>query len=156
VRAAVVCPARIYGDGHGSHRLSIQVPKLIAVAKKYSVGKHVGPGENVWSNVHIDDLVPLYLMVLENAPAGSFYFAENGENSLRDVAASISRMLGYGGKTEPMTMEQAIAEFGEVGAKYSFGSNSRVRAARARKELGWKPTGRTMLDDIEHGSYAKG
>jgi hypothetical protein len=63
-------------------------------------------------------------------------------------------MLGFGGRTEPMPLEEAIAELGEISAQYSYGSNSRVRAVRARRELGWAPQGRALLDDIEHGSYA--
>ncbi len=155
VRSAVICPTLIYGRGHGVHKDSIQLPKLIALAKQHGVGKHVGPGENIWSNVHIDDVVTLYLLALEKAPAGAFYFAENGENAWLDVAAAISRLLGYGGKTEGIPIEQAVKELGEVTAHLTFGSNSRVRAVRARKELGWKPNGRPLLDDIEHGSYAQ-
>jgi hypothetical protein len=34
-----------------------------------------------------------------------------------------------------------------------MGSNSRVRAVRARRELGWAPHRPSLLEDIEHGSY---
>jgi len=30
----------------------------------------------------------------------------------------------------------------------------RVRAGRARKELGWSPKQKPLLDEIEYGSYA--
>jgi nucleoside-diphosphate-sugar epimerase len=155
VRSVVICPTMIYGKGHGAHKESIQVPKLIALAKQHGVGKHVGRGENIWSNVHIDDLVPLYALALQKAPAGAFYYAENGENSLRDVAAAISRMLGFGGRTEGMSMEEAVEQLGGAGAHFSFGSNSRVRAVRGRKELGWAPKGIAMLEEIERGCYAQ-
>jgi nucleoside-diphosphate-sugar epimerase len=154
VRAIVLCPTMIYGTGHGVHRESIQVPRLIEVARKSGVARHVGRGENVWSNVHIDDVVSLYLLALEKAPAGAFYYAENGENSYRQIAEAIGRMLGFGGRTQSMTMEESIAEFGEGAAQFSMGSNSRVRARRARRELGWKPAGRALLEEIERGYYA--
>jgi nucleoside-diphosphate-sugar epimerase len=156
VRAVVVCPTMIYGRGHGLHQESVQVPRLISLAKKHGAGRHVGRGENIWSNVHIDDLVPLYVLAFEKAPAGAFYYAENGENSYRELAEAISRMLGFGGRTQPMPIDEAVAEFGEVGAQFSYGSNSRVRAVRARRELGWAPKGRTLLDEIERGCYARG
>ena len=156
VRAVVICPTMIYGRGHGAHTDSAQVPKLIALAKKDGIGRHVGRGENIWSNVHLDDVVDLYLRALERAPAGAFYYAENGENSLRELAQAISRMLGYGGRTAPMTPNEAAAELGEGPALYSYGSNSRVRAVRARRELGWAPKGPTLIDDVERGSYAAG
>jgi len=156
VRAVIVCPTMIYGRGHGVHAESVQVPRLIALAQKHGAGRHVGRGENVWSNVHIDDLVPLYVLALEKAPAGAFYYAENGENSYREIAQAISRMLGFGGRTEPMPMPEAIAEFGETGAQFSYGSNSRVRAVRARVELGWKPKAGSLIDEIERGCYLRG
>src|SRR5262249_36397136 len=145
----------IYGRGRGVHTESIQVPKLAALARKHGVAKHVGHGENIWSNVHIDDLVDLYLAALERGPAGAFYYAENGENSLREVASAISRALGFGGRTESMSMEEAIAELGEGAASYSFGSNSRVRGVRARRELGWSPKRPPLVEDIEGGSVVQ-
>lgn len=154
VRPVVICPSLIYGHGHGVNRDSIQVPWMIALARKHGVAKHIGPGENIWSNVHIDDLVTLYLLALRDAPAGAFYYAENGENSMREVAQAISRMLGYDSGPEAMTLEEAAEEWGEGAANYTFGSNSRVRAARARTELGWRPKGPPLLDEIEQGCYA--
>jgi nucleoside-diphosphate-sugar epimerase len=154
VRAVVICPTMIYGRGRGAHAESIQVPRLIALASKDGVARHVGAGENIWSNVHIDDLVPLYLLAVDRAPAGAFYYAENGENSYRELAEAISRMLGMGGRTLPMPIDEAVAELGESGAQFSFGSNSRVRAVRARRELGWSPKARPLVEEIERGCYA--
>ena len=68
----------------------MQVPLLIKLAKKRGNAAHAGPGENIWSNVHIDDLVPLYALAIDKAPAGAFYFAENGENSMREACVSPS------------------------------------------------------------------
>jgi nucleoside-diphosphate-sugar epimerase len=130
------------------------VPWLIQVAKKFGVAKHIGPGENRWANVHIDDLVTLYLLAIDKAPAGAFYFAENGENSMREVCEAISRMLGFGGRTQAMTVEEAAAEWGEGAANDTMGSNSRVRAKRARAELNWRPHERSLIEEIEQGCYA--
>jgi nucleoside-diphosphate-sugar epimerase len=156
VRAFVIAPSLIYGRGHGLNPHSIQVPWLIALAKKAGTPRHIGPGENRWANVHIDDLVPLYLKALEKAPAGAFYFAENGENSMREVCVAIGHMLGQSGATQSMTIGEAAAVWGEGPAEDSMGSNSRVRAKRARAELGWRPQARSLIDEIERGCYAQG
>jgi len=153
LRAIVICPPLIYGIGLGASADSIQVPWMIKLAKKHGVGRHVGAGANIWSNVHINDLVDLYLRALTHAPGGAFYYAENGETSMRALADAVSRMLGYGGRTEPLSVEEAVAEWGEGGARYTMGSNSRVRAVRAREELGWSPSAPPLLDEIEHGCY---
>src|SRR6267143_171154 len=93
VRSVVIRPTMIYGEGRGSRKESAQVPALIDNAKKAGVGLHIGKGENIWANVHIDDVTELYLLALQKAPAGALYYAENGEELLKNVAASISRML---------------------------------------------------------------
>lgn len=152
VRSVIVCPSLIYGIGHGAGRDSVQVPLLIKLAKQRGNAAHAGPGENIWSNVHIDDLVPLYALAIDKAPAGSFYFAENGENSMRDTCDSINRMLGFAGPPSPMSMQEAAAAWSEGTAEDTMASNSRVRAKRAR-QLGWKPKARGLIEEIEHGCY---
>jgi nucleoside-diphosphate-sugar epimerase len=144
----------IYGGGHGVRTESAQVPALIENAKKAGIGLHIGRGENLWSNVHIDDVVDLYLLTLEKAPAGALYYAENGENALKEVVAAISRMLGFGGRTRNWSPQEAEAALG-LKAHSSFASNSRVRGKRARAELGWKPKGIGILEEIEHGHYKR-
>jgi nucleoside-diphosphate-sugar epimerase len=155
VRSVVIAPSLIYGLGHGLNSHSIQVPWLIQVAKKFGVAKHIGPGENRWANVHIDDLMALYVLAIKKAPAGAFYYAENGENSMREVCEAISRMLGQGGRTQSMTVEEAATEWGEGPANDTMGSNSRVRANRARAELKWRPMARSLIEEIERGCYAQ-
>ena len=154
VRSVIICPSLIYGLGTGAAKQSIQVPWLIALAKKAGVAKHYGPGENIWSNVHIADLVDLYRLALERAPAGAFYFAENGENSMKDICEAINRKLGVAGSTVPMSFEEAAREWGEGATQNTMGSNSRVRAIRARAELGWNPSQPSLISEIEQGGYA--
>lgn len=155
VRSVVIAPSLIYGRGRGLNPHSMQVPWLIALAKKSGIAKHIGSGENRWSNVHIDDLVALYLLAIEKPPAGAFYFAENGENSMLEICEAINRMLGFGSATQSMTIEEAAAEWGEGAAENTMGSNSRVRAKRARAELGWQPQGPSLIEEIERGCYAR-
>ena len=154
VRAVVVRPTMIYGGGKGVRTESAQVPALIDNAKKEGIGVHIGRGENYWANVHIDDVVELYVLALAKAPAGALYYAENGEEQLKNVAASISRLLGYGGKTRNWSPQEAEAALGPK-AISSFGSNSRVRGKRSRAELGWKPGGLPVLEEIEGGHYKR-
>ena len=138
VRTIVVCPTMIYGNGLGLARDSAQIPGLAKRAKASGVVRHVGQGLNIWSNVHVEDVADLYRLALAKAPAGAFYFAENGEASYREICAAIARRLGLG-KPEPWPFEDAAKEIGENSAAYTFGSNSRVRARRARSEVGWQP-----------------
>jgi nucleoside-diphosphate-sugar epimerase len=148
VRSSVLCNSMIYGTGSGLHADSVQIPKLVAQARKSGVVRMVGPGLNIWSNVHIDDVVDLYVTALERAPAGGFYFVENGEAALRDIAEAIARRLGLG-EPEAWPLDEAAKEWGMMAATYSFGSNSRVRGRRARAELGWSPKHASVTQWIE-------
>lgn len=154
VRSVVIRPTMIYGEGRGMRKDSAQVPALIENAKKAGVGLHIGRGENIWANVHIDDVVEVYALALQKAPAGALYYAENGEEALKNVVASISRMLGFGGKTRQWSPQDAEAALGPK-AHSSFGSNSRVSGKRARAELGWQPKGVPILQEIEQGHYRR-
>ena len=154
VRTVIIAPSLIYGAGLGASPDSMQVPWLIDLARRTGGARHIGPGTNVWSNVHIRDLVELYVLALEKAPAGAFFYAENGENAMRDVCTAISRMLGFGGSTVDMSLAEAAGYWGEGPANDTMASNSRVRARRARAELGWAPKSPSLIEEIERGCYA--
>ena len=154
LRPIIICPSLIYGMGRGPAADSIQVPLLITLARKSRGAKHLGPGANIWSNVHLDDLVDLYLLALASAPPSAFYFAENGENSMSEVCVAINRMLNFDKPPVPMSGDEAGREWGESVAQNTMGSNSRVRAVRARKELGWCPHRPSLIEEIEQGCYA--
>lgn len=154
VRSTVICPTMIYGRGRGPKANSIQVPWLIDLARESGAGRYLGDGANIWSYVHIDDLIDLYLLALESAPAGSFFFAEQGECRLRDIAAAISRMLGFAGKIRPLSVDEAARRWSPEAAHFAFGSNSRVTAEKARRMLGWSPTRPGLIEEIERGCYS--
>ena len=148
VRSIVVCPTMIYGNGLGLARDSAQIPGLAKRARASGVVRHVGKGLNVWSNVHVEDVADVYRLALTRAPAGAFYFAENGEASYRDICAAIARRLGLGAP-QAWPFEEAAMELGENSAAYTFGSNSRVRGKRTRGELGWQPRHASAIRWIE-------
>ncbi|AZF64130.1 NAD-dependent epimerase/dehydratase family protein [Pseudomonas sp. LBUM920] len=148
IRAVVICPSSIYGTGTGVHTQSVQIPWLITQAQESGVVRVVGTGVNRWSNVHIHDVAELYLLALQNAPAGAFCFVENGEASFLEIGQALARRL----KLEPLgfwSVEQATERWGYLHAHYTFGTNSRVTAKRARQELGWAPTHASVLEWIE-------
>jgi len=148
VRAVVICPSNIYGIGTGVHKESVQIPYLVQQARESGIVRVVGKGVNRWSNVHVLDVAELYLLALEKAPAGAFYFIENGEASFLDIGQSIAHRL----KLDPVqfwTVDEATERWGYLHAHYTFGTNSRVHAKRARQELSWTPEFNSVLKWIE-------
>jgi nucleoside-diphosphate-sugar epimerase len=150
IRAVIICPTMVYGTGRGLQPDSDQIPKLTRYSRERGAGLYIGKGLNRWSNVYIDDLVSLYQLALEKAPAASFFFAENGEATLKEVATSVSRALGFGGKTESWKAEDALRAEGDW-ARFALGSNSRVRAVNARRLLGWSPQGPSLAEAVVSG-----
>jgi nucleoside-diphosphate-sugar epimerase len=144
VRSVVICPTMVYGIGRGLQPESDQIPKLIDLSKKSGAGVYFGKGLNRYSNVHIDDLVSLFLLAIDKAPGGSFFFAENGHSSFGEIALMISHHFGLEGKTISIPVEQVVAQFGEA-TRLGVASNSYVSAANARR-LGWSPKSPSLSD----------
>ncbi|MET1079612.1 MAG: NAD-dependent epimerase/dehydratase family protein [Pseudomonas sp.] len=147
IRSAVLCNTLIYGHGLGLSRDSVQLPRLLKQAQRSGVVRHVGRGLNIWSNVHIADVVELYRLALERTPAGTFYFVESGEAAFRDMSQAIADALHLG-QAQDWPLEQAVAEWGYEMANYGLGSNSRVRGQHARQLLGWTPRQPTVFEWI--------
>jgi len=147
IRSVVICPSMIYGKGRGLQPDSDQIPKIIALSKQVGAGVYFGKGLNRYSNVHIDDLVDLYLLALEKAPGGSFFFAENGDASFKEIAEMLSHSLGLGGKTVSISVEDVVRQYGDAG-RYGVTSNSLVRAVNARR-LGWSPKAPSIAEYLE-------
>jgi nucleoside-diphosphate-sugar epimerase len=147
IRSVVICPTMIYGRGSGFHKSSSQIPSLIAQAKKDGVARYFGRGSNRWSNVHISDVVALYLLAIERAKPGDFFFVENGEENIKNIAEEIGRQLGFGQAAQSWAREDAEREWSK-GAVFSLASNSRVIAAKARRELEWQPRINNVIASI--------
>jgi nucleoside-diphosphate-sugar epimerase len=145
INSVVICPSLIYGVGKGLHTKSVQIPFLATNALNQGIVQIVGEGKNTWSNVHIDDVVDLFCLALDKAPAGAFYFAANGEASFLDLGQALKQRLQFS-KLENLSPEVAAEHWGVGMAFFSLGSNSRVRAVRARKELGWMPKHSSVLE----------
>ncbi|WP_426321722.1 NAD-dependent epimerase/dehydratase family protein [Microbacterium sp. E-13] len=149
IRAIVVRPAMVYGDG-----ASEQLPLLLRHALSSGRSIYAESGENRWGNVYLYDLAELYLLALENAEAGSVYNIASGECEMREIANGIATVLGQGaGISVPLATAQDT-----LGARWvdvALASNSRVDSTLARDELGWSPAGPSLLEDLIHGSYKR-
>ncbi|WP_285417932.1 NAD-dependent epimerase/dehydratase family protein [Pseudomonas sp. efr-133-TYG-5] len=149
VNSAVICNTLIYGHSLGVHRDSVQLPRLLRQARKSGVVRHVGSGQNIWSNVHIEDVVALYLLALTRNVPGTFYFVESGEAAFIDMTTAMAEALQLGAPQD-WPLKDAEAEWGYEMANYGLGSNSRVRGRHARQLLGWTPKRTSVVEWIRH------
>ena len=162
IRTAIVCPPTIYGEGRGpGNQQSIQVPALVRIALERKGAIHVGRGEAYLTTIHVSDLSDLYLKLFDAASAGGgsaswdengYYFANAEELHWGDVSKSIALealKLDLIPSAEVVSISTKEAnEMMKMGAEL-LGGNSRQRAIRARKLLGWTPRGQPLLEGIE-------
>jgi nucleoside-diphosphate-sugar epimerase len=147
IRSIIICPSMIYGSGLGVRTHSIQIPLMTKTAKNTGVSKYIGSGKNIWSNLHIDDCADAYLLALEKAKAGSYFYLESGEESLVNLANAISKSLGYTESARAMDFKEAVNLWGAP-MSLSLSSNSRLNADKAKIMLEWEPKHSNILNDI--------
>ncbi|KAL1404873.1 hypothetical protein Q8F55_008484 [Vanrija albida] len=153
-RTYIVLPSTIYGIADHqfaqaglSNPQSQQVPHLTRWSIDRRAGAVVGRGDNLWPNVHVDDVGDLFALVYGHAVAGGehgaggYFFAESGEHSLKQVGDAIGAALykrGLADAPGAKTLSDAELDKYAGGSKY-LGGNSRARGVRSRA-IGWKPT----------------
>jgi nucleoside-diphosphate-sugar epimerase len=126
------------------------VTALIAIAREKGVSAYVGDGENRWPAAHLLDAARLYRLALEKGTAGARYHAVAEEGvQLKDIAVAIGRGLNVPVTSIPR--EQAQEHFGFFG--FFAGRDSPTSSARTQEQLGWHPTGATLLTDLGNMRY---
>lgn len=148
VRAIVVRPASIvYGRGGGG-----VVTSQVKSAREQGVVRYIGNGDNRKTPVHVGDLASLYVLALEKANPGEVFIgAEEEIVTQKQVAEAASRAGGAGGKVVSWPYDDAMKAMGFFA--YILALSSVVSGAKARRVLGWQPSGPTLMDELDHGSY---
>lgn len=143
VRSAVVRLPRSVHDAGGRYGFA---GMLIQLARLRGVSAFVGDGAQRWPAVHRDDAASLFRLALEQAPPGSVLHAVGDEGDpMRAIAEVIGRRLGVPVESAP------VEGFGPLGA--IFAADQPSSSALTRERFGWKPTGPSLLDDLETGDY---
>lgn len=128
------------------------VTYLIALARQKGVSAYVGDGLKRWAAVHVIDAAHLYRLVLEKGLAGARYHAVAEEGvPLRDVAEAIGRGLKV--PVVSKSGEEAAAHFGFLA--HFLGRDVTGSSAQTQKQLGWRPTGPTLITDLNNMRYSE-
>ncbi|KAF9236710.1 hypothetical protein BU15DRAFT_89011 [Melanogaster broomeanus] len=163
VKTCIVLPGLVYGIAKTrlvslgvQNPRSQQIPTIIETGLDRRQGGIIGKGLNIWSHVHIEDLVGLYMHIFDAAIGYGrlysgrlgFYFGENGECAFGEIFRVVARELHARGcgDIKPTVFTQKEME------KYftpMMGANARARGERARS-IGWRPKHGTqdLLDSI--------
>jgi nucleoside-diphosphate-sugar epimerase len=148
VRSVVIAPGIVYGRGLG-------LPNVVKDGPRTDDGALVlpGSGEQTWTTVHTEDLARLYVAALTEAAPGAYYLGVNGQNpTVAEIGAAASRGAGLDERTVPSTEAETEARLGVLAGALDI--SQQATGAKARAELGWAPTGPSLLEDLSSGSYA--
>lgn len=147
VRAVVIRPGVVYGNGAGIPAMWVQS------AKEEGATRFVGEGRNRWAMIHRDDLAQLYVRALERAAPGAIYNAGDETSfTVREMAEAASVGAGTSGAVTSWPLAEARAALGAFADALTV--DSRITAQRARTELGWNVRPTTVVDDLKNGSYS--
>ncbi|WP_176058338.1 SDR family oxidoreductase [Paraburkholderia sp. BCC1876] len=126
------------------------ITPLVAVAQEKGVVAYVGEGRNRWPAGHLSDVVRLYRLAIEKREPGARYHAVGEEGiSSREIAESLGRGLNL--PVVSISQEEAAAHFGWMGM--FVGLDMPASSALTQARLGWKPTGPTLLADLDEARY---
>ena len=159
VKTAIVCPPTIYGPGRGpGNQRSFQIYNLAKRVLETKKGIQVGKGQNIWHQIHVNDLSDLYLRLGEEATQGGgkatwgkegYYLAENGSFVWGEIQKAVAKAAADKGlipSPEPSVLDEKQTEAVFSVGPYAWGTNSRGHAIRGRKLLGWNPHRPAAID----------
>ena len=145
IRPLLIEPGIVYGH-HGG------IPNLVTGAERTGALRLIGPGTQHWTTVHVDDLAALYVAALEHGSPGARYLGVSGDNpTTRELGEAAAHRLGLGGRVEPEDGADTIARLGGFGAALLL--DQQASGATARRDLSWKPSRPSLVEEIAAGGY---
>ena len=150
MRGAVIVSGTAYGDGGGG------LPRLLLGSPRDSAGNLImlGTGQQHWATVHVADLADFFRRVLEDNSARGYYVVGDGVNpTVAELTEAAAVAVGAPGAV-PGSDDEARARLGGAFAEVLL-LDQGTDAAKARADLGWRPTHPSFADEFRHGSYRK-
>ena len=150
MRGVVIVSGVAYGDGGGG------VPGLLLGSPRDEAGNLVmlGTGQQRWATVHVADLAEVFRRVLEDTSARGRYVIGDGANpTVAELTEAAAVAVGAPGAV-PGSDDEARTRLGDYFAEVLL-LDQGTAAAKARAQLGWRPSRPGLVDELLHGSYRR-
>ena len=145
VRGVVVAPGIVYGNGQG-------LPGMLTHPADDGDVHLVGDGSQHWTTVGAGELADLYVKAFESADARGYFIGVNDDHpTVRELGEAAVAATGSGQvvtEDAQQSRDRLFAPLVDALLLDQIASNG-----RARRELGWTPSGPSLLDEIAGGSY---
>jgi nucleoside-diphosphate-sugar epimerase len=148
MRGVVIMSGVAYGDGGGA------VPGVLLGSPRDDAGNltMLGTGRQHWATVHVADLANAYRRVLEDDSARGYYVIGDGANpTVAELTEAAAAAVGAAGAVAGSD-DEARARLGDYFADVLL-LDQATDAAKARAELGWRPSRPGLVDEFRNGSY---
>ncbi|KAL3440002.1 hypothetical protein BJX65DRAFT_315217 [Aspergillus insuetus] len=147
VRAFMLIPGQVYGR-QGGHIGPL--PRLFEDFRRNGAIHCLWPSSmsGIGTFTHIDDLGSAIVLGLQKAEAGKRYVVATDNCDRLSICRMVSRVCGLQGRltfVDEPTMEKQCGWTGPLHFKLGLVASS----AKIRDELGWKPEGRGVLDELQ-------
>jgi len=130
-RTTVLRPGCVYGG-----RQSMLADWFAAVEQGQPI-RIVGPGTNRWALIDLHELAQAYLSIIESGASGLFHATDDSENTLNEMALTLSRSVKTDTSLEHSPVEQVRQRLG--GFADALAVNQRVLSNKTRQSTGWSP-----------------
>jgi nucleoside-diphosphate-sugar epimerase len=150
MRTTIIVGGVAYGDGGGA------LPGLVVGSPTDDAGDLImlGTGGQHWPTVHAADLADVFRRVVENDAAHGYYVVGDGANSTVAELTEAAAVAVGAASAVPGSDDEARARVGDYLAEVLL-LDQATDAAKARAELGWRPTHPTLVDEFYNGTYGK-
>jgi nucleoside-diphosphate-sugar epimerase len=140
LRAIVIRPGMVYGDGGG-------IPGMMVEDARKNALRVVGDGANRWPTVRHDALAELYGAAVDHRVAHGAYNASRGASVPYDeIAHAASRAAGGDGTVGYVDLDEARAQMGPFADALACDLN--IDSSKAARELGWEPHRPILLEEL--------
>jgi nucleoside-diphosphate-sugar epimerase len=148
MRGVVIVSSVAYGDGGGG------VPGVLLGSPRDASGNMImlGTGQQHWSTVHVEDIADCFRRALEDDSARGRYVIGDGLNpTVAELTNAAAVATGAPGAV-PGSDAEARTRLGDYFAEVLL-LDQGTDAAKARAELGWRPSHPGLAEEFRNGSY---
>lgn len=134
---------------HDTEKQGLITP-MIEIARARGFSAYVGAGNERWSAAHVGDVARLFRLALEQHQPGARYHAVAEEGvPAREVAEAVG--LGLGIPVRSLSPDEVPEYYGPFA--HFAALDLPASSVWTRKKLGWKPSGPSLLSDLQHMNY---
>jgi nucleoside-diphosphate-sugar epimerase len=128
------------------------VTYAVQIARQKGVSAYVSEGKNRWPAVHVTDTAHLYCLALEKTNQSATYHAVAEEGvPIREIAETLGRGLKV--PVVSISPDEAPKHFGWLA--HFVGWDIAASSKQTREQLGWNPTGPSLITDLQNMNYSQ-